>query len=70
MIKKQAFIVALLLAMGQTVFAQLPEKAEDIAPLLYGKKIPEGVLTVPNGEGYQVYCKLLLSLSTVNPLAM
>jgi len=54
MIKKQAFIVALLLAMGQTVFAQLPEKAEDIAPLLYGEKIPEGVLTTPAGEDHQV----------------
>jgi len=54
MIKKHIFIVVMLLAMGQSIFAQLPEKAEDIAPLLYGEKIPEGVLTTPAGEDHQV----------------
>jgi peroxiredoxin len=54
MIKKHFIIMALLLAMGQTVYSQLPEKAEDIAPLLYGEKIPEGILTAPNGKDHQV----------------
>ena len=54
MIKKHVLIVALLLAVGQQIFAQLPEQAEDIAPLLYGEKIPEGVLTTPAGEDHRV----------------
>lgn len=52
--KKQVFIIALLLAMGQQIFAQVPEKAEDISPLLYGEKIPEGMLKTPEGNNHKV----------------
>jgi len=52
--KKQLFIIVLLLAMGQFTFAQIPEKAQEISPLLYGEKIPEGVLITPEGKKNQV----------------
>jgi len=48
--KKQVFIIALLFAIGQQMFAQIPEKAEDISPLLYGEKIPDGILKTPDDE--------------------
>ena len=32
-----------------TSFAQIPDQAKDISPLLYGEKLPEGVLTTPKG---------------------
>lgn len=51
---KQVSIIVLLLAMGQQIFAQVPNQAEDISPLLYGEKVPEGVLTTPNGENHKV----------------
>ena len=50
MMKKQVFIIALLFAIGQQMFAQIPEKAEDISPLLYGEKIPDGILKTPDDE--------------------
>lgn len=52
--QKQLFIIVLFLAMGQFTFAQVPEKARDISPLLYGEKIPEGVLKTPEGDNHQV----------------
>jgi peroxiredoxin len=42
-------IVAGMLA-GQALMAQLPEKAEDISPLLIGEKIPELTLTALDGK--------------------
>ena len=52
--KKQLFIIVLLLATGPFTFAQVPEKAQDISPLLYGEKIPDVVLITPEGEKHQV----------------
>ncbi|MFO8235031.1 MAG: peroxiredoxin-like family protein [Bacteroidales bacterium] len=54
MMKKQVVIIVLLLAIGQQIFAQIPEKAEGISPLLYGEKIPSGVLKTPDGEEHNV----------------
>lgn len=51
---KQLTIILVLLAMGQQIFAQIPKKAEDISPLLYGEKIPDGVLKTPDGEEHNV----------------
>lgn len=36
-------IAATLLIISSVVYAQIPEKAEDISPLLVGEKIPEGL---------------------------
>jgi len=48
--KKQLFITRIITAMLQaTSFAQIPDQAKDISPLLYGEKLPEGVLTTPKG---------------------
>jgi len=47
-------IVTILLAMATTL-AQLPEKAEDISPLLYGETIPDATLLAPDGTGHQLY---------------
>lgn len=55
LLKKHLFITLIIAAMVQvTSFAQIPDKAEDISPLLYGEKIPDGVLTTPNGENHKV----------------
>ncbi len=35
---------------GSTSSAQIPGKAEDISPLLYGEVIPEALLTAPDGS--------------------
>ena len=51
--KKQVFIILLLLAIGQQTFAQVPDKAKDISPLLYGEKIPDGVLKSPDGKEHK-----------------
>jgi peroxiredoxin len=52
---KQLFITLIITAMVQaTSFAQIPDQAEDISPLLYGENIPEGILTTPNGEDQKV----------------
>ena len=52
--KNRIFIIVLLLAIGKQVFAQIPEKAEDISPLLYGEKIPDGVLKTADSEEHKV----------------
>ena len=52
---KQRFIARIITAMVQAAsFAQLPEQAEDLSPLLYGEIIPEGILTVPNDKDRHV----------------
>ena len=53
---KQKLITALfIIAMVPVAsMAQIPEKAEGISPLLYGEKLPDGILTTPNGEVHQV----------------
>src|SRR6056297_1140972 len=53
--KKHLFITLLITTLMQAAtFAQLPDQAKDISPLLYGEKIPEGVLTTPNGKNQKV----------------
>ena len=52
--KNQVFIIVLLLAMAQQIFAQVPDKAKDISPLLYGEKIPDGVLKTADGEKHKI----------------
>ncbi len=37
-----------------SVSAQLPEKAEDISPLLIGEKIPDATIKSPEGNDHQV----------------
>ena len=46
--KKQFLLTVIFAAMAQIMtFAQVPEKAKDVSPLLYGEKIPAGVLKTP-----------------------
>lgn len=52
--KKQLFILVLLLAMGQQAFSQIPEQAKDVSPLLYGEKIPDGILKTPDAKTHNV----------------
>ncbi|MGM0532429.1 MAG: peroxiredoxin-like family protein [Bacteroidota bacterium] len=55
LMKKQLFITLAIAAMVQTTsFAQIPDKAEDISPLLYGEKIPGGTLKDPDGKNHKV----------------
>jgi peroxiredoxin len=39
---------------GLTSFAQIPDKDEDISPLLYIETIPEAMLTAPNGSKHSL----------------
>ncbi len=39
---------------GIAVFAQLPDKAEDISPLLYGETLPDAKLTSPEGKSFSL----------------
>jgi peroxiredoxin len=39
---------------GKPVSAQIPERAEDISPLLIGQEIPDASLTAPDGSSHQV----------------
>lgn len=55
---KTLFLCALLFT-GYTVTAQIPEKAENISPLLIGEKIPSAKLTA--GDGRQYDLSILLS---------
>jgi peroxiredoxin len=49
--KRQFYLIITLVAMiANTVNAQLPNKAEDISPLLYGETIPDAKLTSPEGN--------------------
>lgn len=49
--KRQFYLIITLIAMiANTVNAQLPNKAEDISPLLYGETIPDAKLTSPEGN--------------------
>jgi peroxiredoxin len=53
----------LLLVCSITVFAQLPEKAEDISPLLIGEKIPD--VTIKNAESTAIKTTELFNKKTV-----
>lgn len=52
--KTGLFIFTTLFAVSAT-FAQLPEKAEDISPLLYGEKIPNAILVEAGGNSHQLH---------------
>jgi peroxiredoxin len=53
--RRHLLITLLIAALVQTTaFAQIPDQAEDISPLLYGEKLPQGVLTAANGENHKV----------------
>ena len=46
----KSFTLLLTLFLSITLFAQVPEKAEDISPLLVGESIPNVNLIDVNGE--------------------
>lgn len=55
MMKKQILLILLFAAMTSIpAFSQLPEKAEDISPLLNGETIPDIALKAPDGSAHQV----------------
>jgi peroxiredoxin len=53
--KKTGFSVITILFVVTTTMAQLPEKAEDISPLLYGETMPDATLVDTEGDGHQLY---------------
>jgi hypothetical protein len=60
--EKQLFFGLLLAGLfGLQVSAQVPEKAEDISPLLNGETIPGAALTAPDGSS-KTYCLFHLFL--------
>ncbi len=53
--KKQLLLIVLLTGLvGFQSYAQLPEKAEDISPLLVGESIPDVALKAPDGSDLQI----------------
>ena len=52
--KTGLFIFTALLTVSAT-FAQLPDQAEDISPLLYGEKIPNAALVEADGSSHQLH---------------
>lgn len=53
--KKQLILIVLLAGLvGAQSYAQLPEKAEDISPLLVGESIPDALIKAPDGSEHQV----------------
>ena len=51
--KKPALVFMCILFAAGIVNAQLPEKAEDISPLLTGEMLPEAVLKSPDGSEHR-----------------
>ncbi len=51
---KRIVLVLPLLITGITLKAQLPEKAEDISPLLNGETLPNAVLKAPDGSEHNL----------------
>ena len=47
---KQFALIFILSLFTNFVAAQVPEKAEDISPLLVGENVPEAVLMTPEGK--------------------
>lgn len=62
--KKQLFLIVLLALIGIQTYAQLPEKAEDISPLLIGEIIPDALLKSPDASDHSV-SKILSQKPTV-----
>lgn len=58
--KKQLILIVALMIIGIQTYAQLPEKATDISPLLIGEIIPDAVLKNP--DGIEVTMSNVLSL--------
>ncbi|MDF1550176.1 MAG: peroxiredoxin-like family protein [Bacteroidales bacterium] len=56
------FILILFSMIGMPSYAQIPEKPEDISPLLNGENIPEATLLAPEGSK-----QVLSSLLAVKP---
>jgi peroxiredoxin len=53
--KKLFFLLSLAgLFSGLQISAQIPERAEDICPLLNGETIPDASLTAPDGNSHQI----------------
>ncbi len=52
--KKQLILLVLTGIIGIQSYAQLPEKAEDISPLLIGEVIPDAVLKSPDASDHSV----------------
>jgi peroxiredoxin len=52
--KKQLILLILTGIIGFQSYAQLPEKAEDISPLLIGEVIPDAVLKSPDASDHSV----------------
>jgi len=52
--KKQLILIAVFGLFANQTYAQLPEKAEDVSPLLIGEIIPETVLKTPDAVEYNV----------------
>lgn len=51
---KILFLLVWPVMIAMPAYSQLPEKAEDISPLLTGEMIPDAVLTSPDGSIHQV----------------
>jgi peroxiredoxin len=51
---KKQLVLALLGLIGFNAHAQLPEKAENISPLLIGATIPDALLEAPDGSSHQL----------------
>lgn len=52
--KTKTFILLTGLFFPILINAQLPEKAEDIAPLLNGETVPDAMLTSPDGKDFHL----------------
>lgn len=61
---KISLLLTLCLSITSIAFAQLPEKAEDISPLLIGETIPDEAVTTVDGQTVNLH-KLLKEKPTV-----
>lgn len=52
--KKKLFLIVCIACIGMQTFAQLPEKAEDVSPLLIGENIPDIALKTTNSKNVSV----------------
>ena len=55
---KKYFLLILGISLWFSISAQVPEKAEDINPLLVGEKIPHAILQDGNGQNINLYASL------------
>ncbi|MFO8001747.1 MAG: peroxiredoxin-like family protein [Marinilabilia sp.] len=52
---KKYILLAIIAFLAASTNAQLPQKAEDISPLLFGETIPDVALTATDGTQHQLY---------------